>query len=174
MAIDSYSDVNTNQTNSAGRLGRNYPNNYIESEVCGSGAIKFGYGAQVKSGVVSALASGDVATISSKNTFGVAVFSPNANGLDSNQYEQYDQVGFLKTGIINVIVTETIAKGDLVRVYHTTSSSKIVGSFATTAEATKTALLAGCRWVSASQTDASGNLIAELFIPDSITLTADT
>jgi hypothetical protein len=174
MAIDSYSDVNTNQTNSAGRLGRNYPNNYIESEVCGSGAIKFGYGAQVKSGVVSALASGDVATISSKNTFGVAVFSPSANGLDSNQYEQYDQVGFLKTGIINVPVTETIAKGDLVRVYHTTSTAKIVGMFATTAEATKTALLVGARWVSASQTDASGVLIAELFIPDSITLTADT
>lgn len=174
MAVDSYTDVNTNQTNSAGRLGRNYPNNYIESEVCGSGAIKFGYGAQVKSEVVSALASGDVATISAKNTFGVAVFSPNANGLDSNQYEQYDQVGFLKTGIINVPVTETIAKGDLVRVYHTTSTAKIVGMFATSAEATKTALIAGARWVSASQTDASGNLIAELFLPDSITLTADT
>jgi hypothetical protein len=66
MAIDSYSDVNTNQTNSAGRLGRNYPNNYIESEVCGATSIKFGYGAQVKSGVVSALASGDVANISAK------------------------------------------------------------------------------------------------------------
>ena len=35
MAIDSYTDVNTNQTNSAGKLGRNYTNNYIESEVCG-------------------------------------------------------------------------------------------------------------------------------------------
>ncbi|HMW08381.1 MAG TPA: hypothetical protein PKL30_19300 [Leptospiraceae bacterium] len=174
MAIDSYSDVNTNQTNSAGRLGRNYPNNYIESEVCGATSIKFGYGAQVKSGVVSALASGDVANISARNTFGVCTFSPGANGLDSAQYEQYDQVGFLKTGIINVPVTETIAKGDLVRVYHTTSSSKIVGMFATTAEATKTALITGARWVGASQTDASGVLIAELFLPDSITLTADT
>lgn len=174
MAIDSYTDVNTNQTNSAGKLGRNYTNNYIESEVCGSDAIKFGYGAQVKAGVVAILATGDVTTISARNTFGVAVFSPGAAGLDSNQYEQYDQVGFLKTGIVNVVVTEVIAKGDPVRVYHTTSSAKIQGMFATTAEATKTALIAGARWVSASQTDASGNLIAELFIPDSITLTADT
>ena len=174
MAIDTYTDVNTNQTNSAGKLGRNYTNNYIESEVCGATAIKFGLAAQVKAGVVSPLASGDVATISARNTMGVTIFSPGAAGLDSNQYEQYDQVGLLKTGIVNVVVNEAIAKGDLVRVYHTTSSSKLVGQFCTTAEATKTALLAGCRWVSASQTDASGNLIAELFIPDSITLTADT
>lgn len=173
MAIDSYTDINTNQTNSAGRLWRNYPNNYIESEVCGSTAIKFGYACQVKAGVIEPLATGDVTTISTRNTMGVAMFSPSAKGLDSKQYEQYDQVGFLKTGIVNVVVCETIAKGDPVRIIHTTDGADIVGMFATTANAANSALVNGARFVSASQADASGELIAEVFIPDSITLTAD-
>lgn len=173
MAIDSYTDINTNQTNSAGRLGRNYPNTYVESEVCGATALKFGYGIQVLSGVASPLAAANAAAISAKNTFGVAMFSPAANGLDSAQYEQYDQVGILKTGIVNVVVEETIAKGDTVRVRLTTASAKIVGMFGTTADTAKTATLNGARYVSASQTDASGVLIAEVFIPDSVTLTVD-
>jgi len=159
MAIDSYTDINTNVTNSAGRLGRNYPNNYIESEVCGSGAIKFGYGCQVKAGVVQVLATGDVTTISARNTMGVATFSPAANGLDSVQYEQYDQVGLLKTGIVNVVVEEAVAKGDPVRVRHTTNAAKITGMFGTTAEATRTALVNGARFVSSSSADSSGEFV---------------
>jgi len=173
MAIDSYTDVNTNVTNSAGRLGRNYPNNYIESEICGSSPIKFGYAAQVLAGVVSPLAAANAAAISTKNTLGVATFSPAANGLDSVQYEQYDQVGLLKTGIVNVVVEEAVVKGDTVRVRLTTSVAKIVGMFGTTADTAKTATVNGARFVSASSADSSGVLIAELFLPDSITLTVD-
>jgi hypothetical protein len=111
--------------------------------------------------------------ISANNTLGVAMFSHTANGLDSKQYERYDQVGFLKTGIVWVVVHETVAKGDPVRITHTTDGANVVGMFGTTANAANTALVNGARFISASETDADSVKVAQVFIPDSITLTAD-
>lgn len=179
MAIPTYTDISTASKSAPGEVSTNYKNNYVESEVCGSNALKFGYGIQVKSGVANVLAAADAATISARNTFGIAVFSPVARGLDDRQYEQYDQVGILKTGIINVICEETVAKGDAVRVRltnHASDATKLVGKFGTTADTAKTAVINGARFVRSSGSltvDGSTYIIAELFLPDSITLTVD-
>ena len=76
----------------------------------------------------------------------------------------------LRKGRIWVYVQEAVAVGDPVRVYHTAATSKVVGRFAKTAAANKTALLNNCQYLTA--TSGAGLAVIEINGGD-LTLTAD-
>ena len=100
---------------------------------------------------------------------GVAMLSKRASALDDSSYSQYDPMAVADMGCITVEAWETIAVGDVVRVVHTTTAGKPVGTFVKTAASGYTAK------VNNAQYRSSGTIsgVVRLFVNAPMTLTAD-
>jgi hypothetical protein len=100
---------------------------------------------------------------------GVAMLSKRASALDSSSYEQYDPMAIADMGCITVQAWETVSPTDVVRVVHTTTSNKPVGTFVKTAVSGYTAKVNNAQYRSSAVT--SG--VVRLFVNAPMTLTAD-
>jgi len=100
---------------------------------------------------------------------GVAAYSTEADDLDGSSYNDHDAVAVIDQGLVMVFAEEVIALGDSVRIRHTTSGTKIKGSFCKTAVPGETALLSGAEYRTAG---ASGTAV-KLYLDPPFTITAD-
>lgn len=110
--------------------------------------------------------------------------SPLGISVSSKTYEDYvvkeqdGRVGYPATYVSNVLrkgriwvyVQEAVAVGDLVRVYHTAATGKVVGRFAKTAATGKTAVLSNAEFL--TSTSGAGLAVIEINGAN-LTLTAD-
>lgn len=130
------------------------------------GAVAFGRG-------VKDTATDGEATVFNSSTgvfSGVALYAPQAAGVDSQTYNDLEDMAVLRAGVVSVYSSEAVDPTSDVRVLHTASGSLNAGDFRKTAIATATAKINGARW--AEKTTASGYAKLELFGGE--TITADT
>lgn len=155
----------------AGKISEHRPNTNIVTRTS-EGVVPFGMaltkgtsGLEVK---VPAGASG--------LTFeGVSGWSKDATNFDTDSYADNEPVGIVQAGVVQVLVEEAVAVGDVVRVRHTVHASdatKVPGLFAKTVDAGKTALIGGARFLSA--TSGAGVAAVELNGPYTVTADAGT
>ena len=100
---------------------------------------------------------------------GVAMLSKRASLLDSSSYGQYDAMAVADMGCLTVQAYETVTPADVVRVVHTITSGKPVGTFVKTAVSGYTAKVNNAQYRSSAV--ASG--VVRLFVNAPMTLTAD-
>jgi len=100
---------------------------------------------------------------------GIAMLSKRASLLDSSSYGENDTMAIADMGCITVEAWETIAVGDAVRVVHTTTGGKPVGTFVKSAASGYTAKVNGAQYRSSGTV--SG--VVRLFVNAPMTLTAD-
>ncbi len=101
---------------------------------------------------------------------GVALYAPQAAGVDSQTYNDLEDMAVLRAGVVSVYSDEAVNPTADVRIVHTASGALAVGNFRKTAVATATTKLNGARW--AEKTTAAGYVKLELFGGE--TVTADT
>lgn len=168
MSIPSYTGINTNAALSPGVSAVFYPNTFQETGTAGE-TIPFGYAIYEDTDLaVKIITEAELAQISARNSFGVALFSSEVQDVSSNGYVQKDTVAVGKTGYYTVVAYEQVARGDVVRVQIEAESGRPVGTFGKTATVGKTAVVNGARFFAADSAT-----VATVFLPDVITLTAD-
>lgn len=168
MSIPSYSSINTDGALAPGLHSVDYPNTYIETGDANE-TIPFGYGVyEDTDGVVKIVTEAELSQYSARNSFGVAMFSARASALSSGSYSQYDKMGVGKTGIFTVVTNEQVTRGDVVRLQVEADTGKPVGTFCKTGQIGKSAIINGARWINADSATS-----ASVFLPDSVTFTAD-
>jgi hypothetical protein len=101
---------------------------------------------------------------------GVALYAPQAAGVDDQTYNDGEEASVLRAGVVTVYSGEAVNPAADVRCIHTTVSGFTVGDFRATAIADKTSKINGARW--AETTTAAGYVKLELFGGE--TVTADT
>lgn len=99
---------------------------------------------------------------------GVAGFSTQASDFDNSEYDDEDSVAVVTQGVVLVYVEEDVERGDTVRVRHTANGDYVAGSFATTADSGRTAVLTGAEFMGDS---ASG--VVPLFLNPPFAISAD-
>lgn len=148
-----------------GEFAENNPINHARSYAAEE-TIKFGQavmqGTAADQGLVFDSASGKF--------LGVAMYAPDADGVDDDQYLAEDSMAVGDQGVIAVRVEEAVTAGGTVRIRHASATGKVPGDFATTAEANKTVVLNGAVWRETTTT--SG--VAKLYLDPTFSVTADT
>lgn len=168
MAIPSYTDISTQAALSPGKTAVNYSGTLEESGITNE-VIPFGFACyEDTDGYVKIIANGDLAQISARNQFGIALQSPLSGDVDNAQYVANQQIGVGRFGYFAVKTNETVAKGDVVRVYVVADTGKLVGEFCKTAATGKTAVVNGARFHKYESATC-----AVVFLPPNVTLTAD-
>lgn len=168
MSIPSNTGINTNTALSAGYSAVSYPNTFEEYGTANE-VIPWGYAVYEDTDLlVKIITEAELAQISARNSLGIALFSPEVADVSSGGYKQYDGIKVGKTGFFTVVAYEQVARGDVVRVQIEAETGRPVGTWGKTATVGKTAVVNGARfWAADSAT------VATVFLPDSITLTAD-
>jgi hypothetical protein len=149
----------------AGKIASHIPDEMIVTKIA-EGAILFGR-ALVRG------TAGDQAKIpasASDEFVGVAGRSIEAADLDDEAYADEDPVACVETGVVMVHVEEAVDPGDPVRIRHTAATGKVPGSFCTTADNGKTAVLDGAEFAGST----SGAGLVPLHVKGLFALTADT
>lgn len=98
---------------------------------------------------------------------GVALYAPQAGGVDSQQYEDAEESSILRAGVVTVYSDEAVDPTSDVRAIHTASGSLNPGDFRKTAIATATSKIVGARW--AEKTTAAGYVKLEIFGGETVT-----
>lgn len=152
------------QANQPGIVAEHRQGENIITRITG-GAIGFGRG------VLDTSAGEATVFNSSAGVFsGVALYAPQAAGVDSQTYNDEEEASILRAGVVVVNSDEVVDPSAEVHCIHTTVSGLNVGDFRATAIATKTSLITGARW--AEKTTTAGYSKLELFGGE--TTTADT
>ena len=165
-------NLDTAQKRLAGECPVNYTNQYSESLAMETDDVEYGTALQfgTTNGQVKKFAAADAsfAGVAARATAGSYANSNN----DLIGYSDHDIVKVLKTGNIVVQTYEAVTPASVVRIAHTVGGSIVaadIGKFGDTASAGETVQLVGARYISSGDEDD----LVEVFIPDSVTITAD-
>jgi len=154
------------ETPDLGKEGQIKSSEHIAGDRAAEGVVKFGRG------VVQGTTANQAKVISAANQklLGVAAYHAGANGLNSEQYEDKDQMDIIENGIPSVWVEEAVNQNSPVRVRHTVGAAGTApGQFCTSADAGKTAVLSGAKFK--GSTTGAGRVLLDL--SGVFTLTAD-
>lgn len=128
-----------------GKIIEHHPAERVITKAC-DGAIKFGRAVVLgASGGLGKLVSGATDVF-----IGVAKYSYEASDLDNLAYADKDVLAVQEIGVIAVYVEEAVTPSSVVRVRHTNHASdplKLAGNFCDTADAGKTFVLKGAKFV---------------------------
>jgi hypothetical protein len=150
-----------------GQRGEIKASEHITGKRAAEGVVPFGRG------VVQGTAANQAKVISSAadKFLGIAAHHPGAEGLDSEQYEDKNQMDIVENGVYSVWVEEAVDPNSEVRIRHTegVAPGNLPGQFRTSAAPGKSALLTGAKFK--SSTTGAGRALLDL--SGVFTLTAD-
>ena len=140
-----------------GKKGQTKSSEHIRGDRAAEGVVKFGRG------VVQGTAANQAKVIgaAADKFIGIAAYHAGANGLNTEEYSDKDQMDIVENGVYSVYVEEAVDQNSIVRIRHTVSGAGTApGQFCKTAEVGKTAVLSGAKFK--SSTTGAGRALLDL------------